>query len=115
MLASGLLKGSGVVAGVASAVPYYIKDCKDITGSVRFSDEIVLGVKTLASIAQGFPAANLDDIAVLTSTHEGVDTPGPGREVKRSLNYELGSAGREVKINYLFRFLLYALNERLGC
>lgn len=63
---------------------------KDITGSVRLSHELFSGVRTFAGIAQGFRAPNLDDIAVLTSTNEGVDVPSPGLKSEKSLNYELG-------------------------
>ena len=62
----------------------------DTTASLRWSGEIQKDFRLFAGIAQGFRAPNLDDIAVLKSTNEGVDVPSPDLKSEKSINYELG-------------------------
>ena len=62
----------------------------DVTASLRWSGEIQKDFRLFAGIAQGFRAPNLDDIAVLKSTNEGVDAPSPDLKSEESINYELG-------------------------
>lgn len=62
----------------------------DVTASLRGSWEFTRGIRLFGGINQGFRAPNLDDVAVLKSTNEGIDAPSPGLDSENSLNYELG-------------------------
>ena len=63
---------------------------RDLTGSLRGSYELLPGTRIFAGISSGFRAPNLDDLAVLKSTNEGVDVPSPGLDPEQLINYELG-------------------------
>ncbi|GMQ87086.1 MAG: TonB-dependent receptor [Gammaproteobacteria bacterium] len=62
----------------------------DFTASLRWSGLIAEQMRMFAGVSQGFRAPNLDDLAVLRSTNEGIDVPSPNLDSEESINYELG-------------------------
>ena len=66
----------------------------DLTASIRWSGLVAEHTRLFAGVSQGFRAPNLDDLAVLRSTNEGIDVPSPNLDSEKSINYELG-----VKLN----------------
>lgn len=81
--------GADITLGSVSG---FIKpEYSDVTSSIGLSYELTPCCRLVGSIAEGFRAPNLDDLAALNDqTFAGTQIPNPNLDPERSLNYEVG-------------------------
>lgn len=80
----------GLVVGSVGPLYEVERTYQDFAGEVSYTQPVSENAEWYASIARGFRAPNVDDLAVSGDWSSGNDIPNPDLDPERVMNYEFG-------------------------